>query len=418
MLDHSRRLTWLLFFGQSLSSAASIAGSTVGAIAGAALSGSAALGGLPAATFGLGNALTAYPAARIMERLGRRRGLMMGYALGVAGALMAGFAVYAGKLWPFLAGFAGMGAARGFIDLARYAAAEMHPVESRARAMSWVVLGSTIGAIAGPALVAPTGALAVGVSAPALAGPWFASAFLFLLGFILIGIFLRPDPSELARLYAPAAPAGAPTGAPISARPMRPWRAILGQQATQVAILAMVVGQLVMVMIMAMTSLYMTHNGHGLGDVSIVIMAHTLGMFGLSMVSGRLADNLGRPPTIIAGAVLLAAGCILAPLSQLTGVLAVALFLLGLGWNFCYVAGGALLTDTLTLKERGPVQGAGDLVIALVSALGSLQSGFLFAWVGYANLGWISVAIAMVPLLLTLRFLARRAGRPYLSPAD
>jgi predicted MFS family arabinose efflux permease len=292
----------------------------------------------------------------------------------------------------------------------------MHPVESRARAMSWVVLGSTIGAIAGPALVAPTGALAIGFSAPALAGPWFASAVLFLLGFILIGLFLRPDPSELARLYAPAAPAGAPAAA--SARPMRPWRTILSQPATQVAILAMVVGQLVMVMVMAMTSLYMTHNGHGLGDVSIVIMAHTLGMFGLSMVSGRLADNLGRPPTIIAGAVLLAAGCILAPLSQHTGVLAVALFLLGLGWNFCYVAGGALLTDTLTLVERGRVQGGSDLVIALVSALGSLESGFLFAWVGYANLGWISVAIAMVPLLLTLQFLARRAGRPYLSSAD
>jgi MFS family permease len=236
------------------------------------------------------------------------------------------------------------------------------------------------------------------------------------LGFLLIGLFLRPDPSDLARLYGPAASIGAP--AAPSARPMRPWRAILSQPATQVAILAMVVGQLVMVMVMAMTSLYMTHNGHGLGDVSIVIMAHTLGMFGLSMVSGRLADNLGRPPTIIAGAVLLASGCILAPLSQQTGVLAVALFLLGLGWNFCYVAGGALLTDTLTLTERGRVQGASDLVIAGVSALGSLESGFLFAWVGYANLGWISVAIAMVPLLLTLQFLARRAGRPYLSSAD
>ena len=120
----------------------------------------------------------------------------------------------------------------------------------------------------------------------------------------------------------------------------------------------MVVGQLVMVMVMAMTSLYMVHHGHGLGDVSIVIMAHTLGMYGLSMLTGRLADNLGRPPTIIAGALLLAAGCILAPLSQLTGVLAVALFLLGLGWNFCYVGRRALLTDTLTLPERAGCRAA------------------------------------------------------------
>jgi MFS family permease len=419
MLSQSRRLTWLLFFGYSLSLAASIAGSTVGAIVGAALSGSAALGGLPAATFSLGNALSAYPAARFMERAGRRRGLMVGFGLGVAGALLAGFAVYAGKLLPFLGGFAGMGASRGFIDLARYAAAEMHPPDGRARAMSLVVLGGTVGAIAGPALVAPTGALAIVLSAPALAGPYFASALLNLVGLIVIGLLLRPDPSDLARLFAPAAPpAGAPDSAVPGARPMRPWRAIFAQPATQVAILAMVVGQLVMVMVMAMTSLYMVHHGHGLGDVSIVIMAHTLGMYGLSMLTGRLADNLGRPPTIIAGALLLAAGCILAPLSQLTGVLAVALFLLGLGWNFCYVAGGALLTDTLTLPERGRVQGSSDLAIAFISAFGSLQSGVLFAWLGFANLGWLSVAVAMLPLLLTIQFLARQAGRPYLVSAD
>ena len=166
-----------------------------------------------------------------------------------------------------------------------------------------------------------------------------------------------------------------------------------------------------MVMVMAMTSLYMVHHGHGLGDVSIVIMAHTLGMYGLSMLTGRLADNLGRPPTIMAGALLLAAGCLLAPLSQLTGVLAVALFLLGLGWNFCYVAGGALLTDTpQPCRERGRVQGSNDLAVGFISAFGSLQSGVLFAWLGFANLGWLSVAVAMLPLLLTMQFLARQAG--------
>jgi MFS family permease len=421
MKDHSRRLTWLLFFGYSLSLAASIAGATVGSIAGAALAGSAALGGLPPAMFSVGNALTAYPAARLMERIGRRRGLMIGYAIGVAGALLAGFAIYAGLLLPFLLGFGGLGAARGFIDLARYAAAEMHPPDGRARAMSLVVLGGTVGAIAGPALVAPTGELAVMFSAPALAGPWFASALLYLVGLILIGVFLRPDPSELARHFAATGPAdAAPAGglADPANRPMRPWRAIFAQPATQVAILAMIVGQLVMVMIMTMTSLYMIDHGHGLGDISIVIMAHTLGMYGLSLLTGRLADNLGRPPTIIAGAVLLAAGCILAPLSQLTGVLAVALFMLGLGWNFCYVAGGALLTDTLTLSERGRVQGSSDLVIAVISAFGNLQSGILFAWLGFANLGWISVAIAVLPLLLTIQYLARRAGQPHLVSAD
>ena len=133
---------------------------------------------------------------------------------------------------------------------------------------------------------------------------------------------------------------------------MRPLREIFAQWRTRLAVAAMVIGQL--------------GDGHGHDDhrgahdrITVTRSAtfrwslwlHTLGMFGLSMISGRLADNFGRPATIIAGAALLVAACLLAPLSQLTGVLAVALFLLGLGWNFCYVAGAALLTDTLNLAS-------------------------------------------------------------------
>ncbi|MEP7191103.1 MAG: MFS transporter, partial [Roseiflexaceae bacterium] len=253
---------------------------------------------------------------------------------------------------------------------------------------------STIGAIAGPALVAPTGALAVGFSAPALAGPWFASAFLFLLGFILIGIFLRPDPSDLARLFAPAVPAGEP----VITRPMRPWRAILSQPATQVAILAMVVGQLVMVMVMAMTSLYMTHNGHGLGDVSIVIMAHTLGMYGLSIFNGTLIERMGHKAAIGAGAALLIAGSLLAPVSLMTAWLALALFLVGLGWNLCYIAGSSLLSNALAPAERSRVQGTNELVINLSSAVSSLGSGAILAYAGFAALGMIGAVLALVPL--------------------
>jgi len=397
------RLTWLLFCGQSLSLAAFILGSTVGAIVGAQLSGRAALAGLPTAVYLLGSALAAYPAARLMERLGRRLGLTLGYAIGIAGALIAGFSVVARSFSGFLWGFGLMGITRGFSDLARYAAAEMYPPSGRARAISLVVLGGTVGAIAGPALVAPMGRLAMSLDADALAGPWFASGGLFALGLLLIGFFLRPDPSDLARQFASG------SQAPVSpAGPVRPLREIMRQPETRVAVSAMVIGQLVMVMLMSITSLHMTDHGHTLGDVSLVIMAHTLGMFGLSTISGRLADHIGRAAVILAGAGLLLAACLLAPLSQDTGLLALALFVLGLGWNFCYVAGAALLTDSLTLGERGRMQGSNDVVVGLVSAAGSLQSGVLFASVGYANLSWISFAVTLIPLLLAFRLITMR----------
>jgi MFS family permease len=131
-------------------------------------------------------------------------------------------------------------------------------------------------------------------------------------------------------------------------------------------------------------------------------------MFGLSMVAGRLADTLGRAPVIVAGCGLLIAACLIAPLVHETYLLALALFLLGLGWNFCYVAGGALLTDTLTLAERGRMQGSNDVVIALVSAAGNLGSGLLFAAFGYTLMAWVSLAVTLVPLAFAFNLVVSR----------
>jgi len=317
----------------------------------------------------------------------------------------------------FLFGYGLMGATRGFTDMGRYAAAEMHPLAERARAISLVVLGGTAGAILGPALVGPTGQLAMRFGLEELSGPSFVGAALFFLGLLLIFFFLRPDPSVLARQFVAEADAAAEaaTGQKAVAEPVRPFRLIWALPATRLAVAAMVIGQLVMVMLMSITSLHMTDHGHPLGDVSIVVMAHTLGMFGLSLISGRLADNFGRPRTIAVGAGLLIAACLLAPLSQSVAILAVSLFLLGLGWNFCAVAGAALLTDALTLGERARMQGSNDLVVNLVSAFGSLQSGALFAWIGYGNLAWISLAVSLVPLTMAIGFLSQRRAQAQAS---
>ena len=408
-----RRLTWLLFFGRSLASAGYIAGATIGTIVGAALSGQPALAGVPGAMYLLGSAVAAYPAARLMERIGRRLGLSLGFVIGIVGALIAGAAVLAHSFLGFLAGFTLMGVAQGFSDLGRFAAVEMHPVTERARAISLVVLGGTVGAVLGPALVGPMGKLAETFQADPLAGPWFASAALFAIGVLLTFFFLRPDPRDLSRRV--EAEHAANAAAPMTDY-LRPLGEILGQPGTQLAIAAMALGQLVMVMVMAITSLHMKHNHHNLFDVSFVIMLHTLGMFAPSIVSGRLADRFGRAPTIIAGAAILSAACLLAPLSQNTYVLAAALFLLGLGWNFCYVAGGALLTDTLTLAERGRMQGSNDLLVALISAAGNLGSGVVFAGFGYAVIAWVSLAVTLVPLGMALSFLYNR--RSQLQAAD
>jgi MFS family permease len=148
------------------------------------------------------------------------------------------------------------------------------------------------------------------------------------------------------------------------------------------------------------TSLHMHHHQHNLDDAGTVIMAHTLGMFGLSVLTGPLADRLGRPLTIAGGALLLLAGSLLAPLWLTTGWLALALFLVGLGWNLCYIAGSALLAEILAPAERGQVQGATELIVNLASAGSSLGSGFILAGLGFTTLGLAGAALALLPLAL------------------
>ena len=171
-----------------------------------------------------------------------------------------------------------------------------------------------------------------------------------------------------------------------------------------VAIVALVTGQVVMVLIMTMTPLHMTEHGHTLGAVGIVISGHTFGMFGLSPLSGRLTDRFGSVPVILAGLVVIAVSSVLAAAAPPDGgvLLFVALFLLGYGWNLGYVAGSALLTTGLSLGERTRLQGLTDALIWSSAAAASLGSGVIMAAAGFAILGLIGAAMIIVPVTLTL----------------
>jgi MFS family permease len=176
----------------------------------------------------------------------------------------------------------------------------------------------------------------------------------------------------------------------------------------------MILGQVVMSMLMVITSLHMKDHHHPLGRIAAVISSHVVGMYAFSVVSGRLADRWGRRPTILAGAVLLSLACLTAPLSPAALPLGVSLFLLGLGWNLCYVGGSSLLADQLAPAERARVQGFNDFLMGAASAAGSLGSGWVFAAVGYGAMGLVAAAAALVPFVLAWRL--RGALRP--APAS
>jgi MFS family permease len=214
---------------------------------------------------------------------------------------------------------------------------------------------------------------------------------------------LKPDPREIGKLIAEQFPETI-----IKHTHVRGLIEIFRQPAALVALLAMVLGQMVMVLVMVITSLHMREHDHGLSDISAVIASHTFGMYAFSILSGRLADKWGRGTVITIGSATLIVACIAATISPDVLPLGVALFLLGLGWNFCFVGGSALLADQLSPAERARTQGFNDLLVGLASALGSLESGFIFASLGYNMMAFVSAVVALIPLVVVVIWMMRK----------
>jgi MFS family permease len=397
----ARRITFTLFLAQSLFSAGYIAAATINSILGAELSG-AQWAGLPAAVGLVGSALGASIWGVLMDKIGRRNGIALGLIFGVIGA---GLIITAANQRVFilmLAGMACLGFAQAAVLLGRFAAAEVNPPEKRGAAISNVVLGGTFGAIFGPLLVAPLGAFALGIGMDELSGGYMAGIVLLGLAAVVIFVGLRPDPREVGKQVAELYPSATTDGE------ARPIGVILRQPAALTAVTAMVLGQVVMVAIMVITALHMRGHYHGLGSISTVISAHTLGMYAFSVISGRLADKWGREPVILTGAATLVLACAAAPLSPGVIPLAVSLFLLGLGWNFCFVGGSTLLADQLSPAERARTQGVNDLLVGLASATGSLGSGLVFAATSYTVISLVAGALSLIPLGLAVTGMLRK----------
>jgi MFS family permease len=398
-----RRSTAVLVAGVALGSTGHIAAVTVATIVAKDLLGSQLWAGAPGATVVIGAALGAVLLSAFMARRGRRRGLALGYAVGVAGAFVATAAVITRSFPLLLLGTVLIGFGNTSNQLSRYANADMAPLARRASAISLIVWASTVGSVIGPQLVPLSSGLAGRVGLPPLAGPYLVPVLFVGIAALLSFSLLRPDPYELAVEDA------ARQGDERIASESLP--AILRRPVVGAAVVALVASQFVMVLIMTMTPLHMTEHGHDLGAVGIVLSGHTLGMFAFSPLSGRLTDRFGPVGVIYLGTAVLAVSAVMAAAAPPDGglVLLAALFLLGLGWNFGFVAGSSLLASGLEIHERTRVQGVADAMIWSSAAAASLGSGFVMAVVGYTALGILGALAVALPVTVLLG--RRRAMR-------
>ncbi len=345
----------------------------INGLAGLSLAPYAALATLPVTCWVLGGAIATMPASFHMKRVGRQRGLTSGTLWGIGGALICALAIWLQNFWLLCSGTLVWGAYNAYGQYYRFAAADIASPDFRPTAISLVLAGGLVGGILGPT----TSRITVDVL-----GPKFMGAYLALILFALATMVLL----RFVRIPTPTASERAATG--------RPLREIAAQPRFIVAVLSAAIGYGVMNFLMTSTPIAMQTCGHPYGDAAFVISSHVVAMFAPSFVTGRLIRMLGVLPLMFIGAVLNVV-CIGIALS---GV-AVANFwwslvLLGVGWNFLYIGGTTLLTETYRPEERAKAQGVNDQTIFIVMAISSFTSGMTVT-----AAGWERVNLMALPLV-------------------
>jgi len=358
--------------------------------------------GLGPAVFLLSSAVTALPAGRAMDRLGRRPVIAGGYLAGAVGCGLTALATVTGSVALVIVGFALTGGANGVALLIRTAAGDMYPPARRARGISYVLFGSVFGAVLGPLVFGP---LMAGrdVEASALTLPWLAAAAMSLVAMVLV-LGVRPDPKHIAELLAGEDDTSTPPA------PAAPLGEILVRPGVRPALLAALASFGVMVSVMNLTGyVVVEHHHHAQENVFPIIGAHVMGMYALVLVIGSLIDRIGRPVALAGGLCIMAASTLGLLWADSVVMTAILLFGLGLGWNLSFVAATAQLADRTSAAERGKVLGFSDLLSGLLGAFLAVLGGFALDSIGVAALAIGATAIVAAPLLWLLPALSRPA---------
>ena len=355
----------------------------------ASITDSETLAGLAQTSSVLGAAALALPLARLTARGGRRLALSVGFLSGVIGSL---FAILGGtqkNIFLMLTGTFLVGAASAAGYQARFAAVDLSTTETRAKQLSFVVWGSTIGAVAGPNLMEPAGNLAQSFDLPRLVGPYLISASTLFLAIVVIQLFLRPDPFLVAQKQSG-----------VTEKPKGATKRALAHIKTNpqalFAILSIAIGHIAMVSVMVMTPVHMAHVDVTLTVIGFVISIHVLGMYAFSPLVGSLSDRFGRIKVIQIGVITLLLSTVISGFAAPNDVvmLGIGLFLLGLGWSCTLIAGSALLTESVDPELKTSSQGASDLVMNLSGAGGGALAGVIIGTLSY---GWLC-AFAAIPV--------------------
>ena len=362
-----------------------------GAIVGNALAPRPSLATLPVSCFVVGAALATFPANLLMKSIGRRAVFMLGNITGTIAGLTGALAVYLSSFALFCLATLMAGLYHAVVTTYRFAAADTATPAFRPKAISWVLTGGVLAAIIGPQLVNLTKEMTL----PYLfMGTFIAQAAMAVLAIMVTSRFVDA---------APPVEADAVVG--------RSLGEIARQPRFIVAALCGTAAQTLMNMVMTSAPLAMAICGHSLTSSTNGIMFHVLAMYGPSFITGSLIARFGKETMVVLGLSILGL-CAAVHLSGITVFhFWIGLVLLGLGWNFAFIAATAIVTDCHRPVERNRVQGLNDTLIFATTACGSFLSGYLLDRFGWdaINLVLLPVAACCMGAVLVLRFAGRQA---------
>ncbi|MFT6299828.1 MAG: MFS family permease [Yoonia sp.] len=357
----------------------------LGGLAGLILAPSTALATLPASLQTLAGLLAAAPFSFLMGQYGRKVGFITGVACAVIGALIGVWALFTGNFVLLCVAHLALGAALACFQYFRFAAAETVSTEWQPVAISLMLTSGLIAAFVGPQMFIETKDTLVPVP---LAGAYAALAVLSLIGLI---------PLALTRLPAPK------NGSPQSIKERFASLSVLKRKPVRLAVGLGAVSQGIMVFLMVPTPLAMIGCGFSEAVAGDVIRWHVVAMFAPSFFTGFLIKRFGVQPIAIIGLALL----IVASVAALSGLTSIhfygSLVLLGIGWNFGFIAATTMLANSVTDDEKALVQGANDTMIALVSTVCAFAAGAIIAGFGWAVLATVSLALLVAASVMFLK---------------
>jgi predicted MFS family arabinose efflux permease len=370
---------------------------TLTGITGYQLAPDKALATLPFALITVGAAVVTVFAALILGRIGRRLGFAVGALCGASGGLISVWATFHDNFWAFCIGTAFIGAYQGFAQYFSIAAADSVEAARKSRAISTVLAGGVLAALAGPALAAATKDLIPGVM--------FAGAYL------MVAILAAISAVLLLALYRDVEPQG---NAATDALPPRPLKEIARQPIFGAGVATTMAAAAAMVFVMTAAPLAAVACSYTINDGAHIIQWHLIGMFVPSFFSGRLVARYGVWPILAAGMALILAATVTGIASTSLPAFYAALFLLGVGWNFMIVCGTTLLSQSYRPNERPKTQALAGLLSNIAGSVAALSAGVVLD-----HAGWSLINIGVMPILalclvMILRWVQARkaAGTP------